>query len=407
MRILVNDFGGYAFPAALSRTLAARGHTVRHAFCGSLPTTPQAALERRPDDAPGLSFARIALPRPLDKSAYYARWQGENAYGKRIAAEAAAFAPEVVLSANTPLDAQQRLWQACRARGIPFVFWVQDLIGVATDRILRRKLPLVGAAVGAYYRRRERVLLGRSDHVVAITPDFTPFLDACGVAPERRDIVENWAPLADLPLRPRDNPWAAAHGLAGRRVFLYAGTLGMKHNPELLVALARACAHAPDVRVAAASQGLGADYLRAARERERLANLVVLPFQPPERLPDVLASADVLVSILEPEASEFSVPSKVLSYLCAGRALLLGVPSGNLAARIVAAAEAGAAVSPTDAAGFTAAARALMDDPARREACGRRARRYAEAAFDAERIADRFEEILRKAAARRSPPGPR
>ena len=43
----------------------------------------------------------------------------------------------------------------------------------------------------------------------------------------------------------------------------------------------------PDVRVVLVSEGLGADWItRQLRERQ-LANLLVFPFQPYERLPDV------------------------------------------------------------------------------------------------------------------------
>jgi glycosyltransferase involved in cell wall biosynthesis len=109
----------------------------------------------------------------------------------------------------------------------------------------------------------------------------------------------------------------------------------------------------------------------------------------------VLGSADVLVAILEADAGVFSVPSKVLSYLCAGRSVLLAVPKENLAARIVLQCGAGPVVEPTDIRGFCAEAQHLIDSPTIREQNGCAARHYAETHFDIRRIADRFEEILR------------
>ena len=58
------------------------------------------------------------------------------------------------------------------------------------------------------------------------------------------------------------------------------------------------------------SEGRGADWLRAAIAEDAEPALVLLPFQPYEVLSEVLASADVLLAILEPEAGAFSVPSK-------------------------------------------------------------------------------------------------
>ena len=39
-----------------------------------------------------------------------------------------------------------------------------------------------------------------------------------------------------------------------------------------------------------------------------------------------LATGDLLISAIAPQASASSVPSKILSYLCAGRAVLAVVP---------------------------------------------------------------------------------
>ena len=171
----------------------------------------------------------------------------------------------------------------------------------------------------------------------------------------------------------------------------------MKHNPELLVQIAAHYRGTPDVRVVVISAGKGMDYLHSRKQELQLDGLVLLPFQPFEALPDVLATADVLVAVLEPEAGVFSVPSKVLSYLCSGRAIMLGVPPENLAARIVLENHAGRVVAPQLESEFVAAAAALMDD---RDACaamGVHARAYAESTFDIQRIAERFETVFQKA----------
>jgi hypothetical protein len=67
----------------------------------------------------------------------------------------------------------------------------------------------------------------------------------------------------------------------------------------------------------------------------------VLDYQPYGQLAEVLATADVLVALLESSAGIFSVPSKVLAYLCAARPLLASMPKENLAARTIERAGAG------------------------------------------------------------------
>ena len=122
-----------------------------------------------------------------------------------------------------------------------------------------------------------------------------------------------------------------------------------------------------------------------------------------DRYPDILGAADVLVALLEPTAGTFSVPSKVLSYLCAGRPILAAIPPENLAARTIERAGAGLVV-PADRRGVVPRGRQAA--PHRRGRCaprpgdGRRA--YAEATFDTEVITDRFQDVIERAVRRRS-----
>ncbi len=395
MRILVHDYGGYAFAVQLSRALAQRGHRVCHAYCASLQTTPRGVLTPYADDTPNLEIKSLELAEPLEKYAFFKRWKQEREHGRLIAREVERFGPDVVLSANAPLDAQRHLLRTCRGRGVRFVFWLQDLIGMATHRLLRKKIPVVGEVVGRYYRGLERRLLRHSDAVVAITEDFRPILRAYGVDETGIRVIENWAPLDEAPARPRANTWAEAHNLADKTCLLYSGTMGMKHNPDLVLQLALHFQDRDDVRVVVVSQGLGADWLTEKKAEHGLDNLIVLGFQPFEALPDVLASADVLMAVLEPQAGAFSVPSKVLTYLCAERPVLLAVPPENLAARIVARIEAGRIVPPTDPAAFVDAAAVLLANPEQRHAMGRNARAYAEKTFDIGTITDSFEEVFK------------
>jgi glycosyltransferase involved in cell wall biosynthesis len=192
---------------------------------------------------------------------------------------------------------------------------------------------------------------------------------------------------------PKDNDWAREHGLSGRAVLLYSGTLGFKHDPSLLLELAR-WAGERGALVVVVSEGPGADWLSQHGGAE--PGLRLLPYQPHDRLPAVLASADVLVALLEPEAGAFSVPSKILTYLCAARPLLVSVPVDNLAARVVERSGGGLVVPPGNSRGFLAAAERLLDDAELNAGLARSARAYAETAFDVDSVAESFEEILER-----------
>jgi colanic acid biosynthesis glycosyl transferase WcaI len=393
VRIVVHDYAGHPFQVQLSRGLAARGHDVLHLYCSS-NTTGHGAVGRRADDPPTFAVGAIDLGELFEKYAPVARLRQERRYGRLAATRIAAHRPDVVLSSNTPLFAQQIIQARVRRLGARLVFWQQDVFAVAATSFARDRFPLLGTALSRVLGRVERTLLHRSDHIVAISDDFLPVLRAWGLDERAVTVIENWAPLDELSSPGTTTGWAAAHGLDGCTVLLYTGTLGLKHNPALLLALARAVERRGDVRVVVVSEGMGADWLRGQTAEHPAPALLVLPFQPYEVVPEVMASADVLVAILEPEAGAFSVPSKVLSYHCAGVPILAAIPRENLAARTIARAGSGVVVEPQDESAFVDAALALLDDPVRRRELGRHARRYAEGTFDIDAITDRFELVL-------------
>jgi colanic acid biosynthesis glycosyl transferase WcaI len=394
LRIVVHDYSGFPFPAELSRELARRGHHVLHLHCPSY-RAGKGDLERRDTDPSTLAIEPVSMGAEFAKYAPSRRLWQELTYGGRVGRRIVRQRPDVVLSADTPLFAQHMILRACRRRGIPFVFWLQDLSSIAMQLEAERRLRLAGPAVGRALVGLERRMLDRSDAIVAISEDFRATLLEWGLPAGKVRVIENWAPVNELPVRPRDNDWSRRHGLAGKRVLLYSGTLGLKHDPGLLHGLAGAL---PEATVVVASEGLGADWLRQ-RPRD---NLVLLGFQPYDDLPDVLGSGDVLVVILEREAGRFAVPSKVLSYLCAGRPLLAALPAENLAAKVVAASGAGVVVEPDDGVGLVEGARRLLEDAELRASLGGSAREYAERTFDITSIGDRFEEVITSAVSRSS-----
>ena len=393
MRILVHDYAGHAFSATLSRELARRGHEVVYAYATCIET-PRGALASKDDDPAGLRIEGISISEPFQKQNFLKRRFQELEYGRLLAARVEEIRPDWVISGNTPTEPQAMLLRRCRKLGIRFVSWVQDFYGVAVHRLLRDRIPVFGSLVGRYYMWLDHRVLRQSDRIILITEDFLPFVHEMGINPDRVHVIENWAPLDELPLRPRINPWSEKHALSDQFVFLYSGTLGMKHNPALLLELARHFQDEERAQVVVISEGLGADWLREKKAELGVDNLLLLPFQPFEEMPDVLASSEVLVAILEPDAGVFSVPSKVLTYLCAGKPILAVMPPENLAARIIEKAGAGIVEKPGEVGAFVSAGRRLQGDPELRCRVGASARSYAENAFDIEQVTDAFIGVL-------------
>lgn len=401
MKVIVHDFSGHPFQAELSRKLAASGHTVEHVFAPQY-VSGKGHLEVQPGDSPTLSFTGIELDLPFQKYAPLARLRFERVYAREWIDRLEADRPDVVVACNLPLVSMFRFARHARRAKLPYVFWHQDIYSSGLGDELHRKLPRPLARLGAHeFERMEAYCARHARHVVAIGEAFRDVYPGWKVDPGRVSVIPNWAPLDKVFPVDRDNASSARlFGDADSLRLLYAGTIGRKHNPRLLVDLLR---DALDNGIAASmvviSQGEAADDLTRIAAAEKMP-LTVLPFQPADDLPHVLGSADVLVALLEPDATKFSIPSKVLSYMAAGRPILGLMPADNPAALDIA--ESGGFVADPNEVGAKSATSWLSElagHPGLIGEIGRRTRTIAEQKFDVDEVARTFDAILTDAAA--------
>ncbi len=398
MRILVHDYSGHPFQAELSRELARRGHDVVHSFSASY-VSGKGQLTAAPGES--IVFEAVGDATPVAKDRFVRRLLSELRWGLGMAAHVRRHKPDVTLLSNVQVPTLVVLSLAMLVMRRRWVLWHQDVHSHAVQSFAGTKLSPVFRLVGWAFEVGERFAARRAAAVVVIAPTFLPVHEAWGTR-DKVTVIPNWAPLGEIVPTERKNDWAVEHALDDVTTLLYSGTLGLKHNPALLVRLARAVADAGrPVRLVVVNEGPAVEVVR--EEAERLGvDVTLLPFQPYERLPEVLGTGDVLVVVLDQSAGAYSVPSKTLSYLCAGRPVLGLLPGDNLAADLIRRAD-GLVLPPDDSRLPEAAAwvRGLVDDPAERARIGRASRDLAEDQFALSRGADRFDGILETAGSRR------
>jgi glycosyltransferase involved in cell wall biosynthesis len=402
MRLNVHDYSGHPFQVQLSRRLAGRGHEVVHEFSTQY-VTGHGRLQVTPDDPRTLRIEGVTARRPFRKYDPAARMRFELSYARAWQARLDAESYDLVVACNIPLFALGSMRRYFEHRQQPWVLWHQDIYSHGVGDELERLLPApLARPARNVVRRLERAQVRSADQVVAIHADFASQYAAWGLDTDHVEILPNWAPLDELTPGERDNAWAAEQGLPKEPVrLMYAGTLGRKHNPLLLLELLDAArGRGVDAMLIVCSEGDGADCLAAAAGDR--PDVRILGYQPAERFSEVLASADAMIVLLEPSAAAFSVPSKVLSYLAAGRPTIGLLPADNAAAADVSAA--GGFVGTPNSTGARDAAEWLARrvDPGRTQLAwlGGAARDLAVRRFDIDAIADRFEAVLERAAGR-------
>lgn len=395
MRVLVHDYAGHPFQVELSRELASRGHEVTHSWCDAY-SSGKGHLVAEPGET--LVFRPVGAGERIEKLAFARRLLQELRYGFELARVARDERPDVVMVANAPIPTLVVLAAFLLFRRTPWVLWHQDVQAVAIRSFAGKSLSKVFSLVATAIEAGEKWCARRAAAVVVIADSFVDVHRQWGTA-GKATVIPNWAPLDEIYPVERKNDWAVEHELDDVKTLVYSGTLGLKHNPALLVGLAREVIDGGQpVRLVVVNEGPAVDVLRDEAARLDVP-ITLLPFQPYERLSEVLGSGDVLVVLLEQDAGAFSVPSKTLSYLCAGRPVLGLMPAENLAATLISSVD-GCVRPPVEASLPDAAAwvREVFADAEMRDELGEKARFLAEQKFALADCADQFEEILRSAA---------
>ncbi len=391
VELYIHDYAGHVGQIEVARGLAARGHRVVFTYCDEL-STPRGGLS--PDDQlASLTIEPVGIGRPINKKNYFKRQWQDILYARALVQNLRQHKPQLVVSANNPLIPQWALVRYCRRHDIPVVHWWTDIYSLAVRHSVGQKYGPFGRIIAWGYEKLEIHLLRKSQAVLGIAEQFRKIAESWGVKTPVT-VIPVPAPTERVQPGSKHNPWSIQHGLTETTNIAYCGTLGNKHHPELLLALAEKLQHRGDVRVVVAAEGVGADWLREQQDSAKLSNLLLLPFQSFEDYPNLLATADVQVTLLNREASAYALPSKVMSQLCSARAQVAIVPRDNLAATLVIDAEAGVVYTPDE---FEAAAveiEKMLADDGLRQHYGENGRRFAVEQLSTEAVTPRYEKLF-------------
>jgi glycosyltransferase involved in cell wall biosynthesis len=280
-------------------------------------------------------------------------------------------------------------WLLARLKRARLVVEVRDLwpaifteLGVLTNRRLI-----------ALLERLELAAYAAADTVIVVSDGFRANLIGRGVPAGKVHTIRNGVRSGEFDPQARADPRLRARLGAGPGdcLVLYAGTHGISQGLSSVADAAARLAGQP-IRFAFVGEGADKQRLRARVAELGLRNVTLRPGIPHERVPALLAAADIcLVPLRDVPLFSSFIPSKMFECLAAGRPVV-GAVAGE-AAQILR--EAGAqVVPPADSTALADAIEVLAADPARRAAIGRQGRCYVEEYFDRDTLARQYRKLL-------------
>lgn len=204
------------------------------------------------------------------------------------------------------------------------VHWLQDLY---PETAWRLGLAGESSLVGRSFRALRDWSLRRGSLTVAISRGMQAYL-AREAGVHSAIVIPNWSD--DMRCSGYSN-YRHQLGLRDEFVIGYSGNFGRAHPLDAVLGLARQLRGTADIHFLFTGGGVHHELLRAHVERDNLRNCTFLPYQPRDRLPQLLAAADMHLILLDPRVENFIFPSKLYGILSAGRPVLhLGDPCGEL-----------------------------------------------------------------------------
>ena len=295
--------------------------------------------------------------------------------------------PDLLFVESPPLFIGYAALSLARRWSCPYVLNVSDLWPESAVR-----MGVVRPGLATWLASRlERKLYRRA---AGVTGQSQEIVDGVlrAVPQARTEVVTNGVEPARFGRR---RATAQARTLLGDEpgpVFIFAGLLGLAQGLDQILDLAKHWPSDAPGRFVLVGDGPVRERLEERIARESITRVRLLPAQPRERVPELLAAADAAVISLGLPIPG-AVPSKIYEAMASELPILL-IADGE-AARRVDEAGCGVAVPPNAPERLRAAALRLAGDDRLRASLGAAGRRAAETVYDRNRIAGRLDAFLR------------
>jgi colanic acid biosynthesis glycosyl transferase WcaI len=363
-----------------ARGLRDRGHEVEVVAAHPHYPEPRWGTRRLPYREVREGLRTVRLPLWIGRASAAERYRQELTF---MAAQAAATPflgrPDVLVSASPSFPALLPAVANVRARRIPWVLWLHDLL---PDGATATGLVDDSGMVIRMARRLERAAYDHADRIVVLSRAFTENLVAKGVPEDKIELI--YDPATRVPHK---------LGRPGERDRLRILSMGNIGHSQGLTALVQAFEAEPrlPVELVVTGTGVAAAEAQAQIRTDRVRMLGVVDDASLER---ELAEADVAFVSQRYDGSEFNIPSKLMNFMNYGLPILAAVNPGGEVARIVRDSGAGWVVDSSDPAAFP---REVARIARSNGEIGKRAaiaRRYAARHFTQTGFAERFERTL-------------
>lgn len=309
-----------------------------------------------------------------------------------LAALARAGKPDYLFLESPPLFLSVPAVIASRAWRVPLIMNVADLWpDVIIEAGILRKGLLTRILI-----ELERWSYKKAAFVNAVTEGIRDcLLHEKSLPPQKVLFLPNGVDITRFRPQPPDLVFKKKFGLQGKKVILWAGTLGQSHALGHVIEAANLLRGRRDVHFLFVGDGTARTDLARRSEELGLANVSFHDPVPPDQLPPFFSIAECgLASLRDIPIHNGARPSKIFPFMASGKPILF-VGRGE-GANLVEQARAGVVVPPGDPNALASAVEQLLARPDLIEEMGKNGRRFVEAHLSWSKLVEEWTLQLRR-----------
>lgn len=210
------------------------------------------------------------------------------------------------------------------------------------------------------------------------TPSNLAYLSKWASPGRRVEVLRNWlAVTPDVGC----SIVVANTALAGRKIFVYIGNMGVAQGMDIFIELIQSLRHRGDIGFLFVGRGSELARLEAEKASRELDNVLFFGEIDPSEIPGLLGQCDVGLVALHPDHKTHNIPGKFVSYVQYGLPVLARVNGGTDLERLIEDEGVGRVYVGHSVAGLKRLAEELADDDVLRCSMSARGRQLGRAMF--------------------------
>jgi len=282
--------------------------------------------------------------------------------------------PDFIFIESPPLFLALSGYFAGRLRGVPFILNVADLW---PDAIVEGRFLQDGFLVRCM-EAIEKWSYRKAAYVNAVTEGIRDrLLQQKAVPREKVLFLPNGVDAIRYQPRSEDLALKRKLGLDGKKIVLWAGTLGYAHGLDHVLQAAKLLKDRAEIHFLFVGDGSARPDLQTLAQELQLCNVTFRDPVPPEQLSPYFSIAECgLASLLDLPIHDGARPSKIFPVLASGKPLIFAGKGET--ARLVRQAGAGIVVAPGDSQALADAVLQIVENPEAARMLGKQGREFVE-----------------------------